>query len=451
MKAFTQKTLSELIRQRIAKRIAFSAVFLTLFFIALTAYDLSKVFSDMSKDLNKTTKELSELIISQSLIYNEKTLKFSIEGMKFPDGYHVKWIKDKSSHQQGFLMKSLLSWQYIYPVNGLDHKYFGIIEINGNLSENHAFFREFWIRIASLLVGIVIMSFLLLPLSNKIPNDLFVIPINYLLSLLRQKNTNIPIKIEKNIGSEIREVIDNVVDLVEKEKKDSAMNTTNLLAQKMIHDIRSPLSVLDMTLLDIKKYVPEFEYSLLTEAIQSVKDTSNNLFLRYRENIEQNDISEELILDHGNNENIISLQNVIETVVIQKRQEWRNEPCNLIVKIEENTQCYRIKAIPNEVKRLLSNILNNAYEAIQDRREIFIELMFEENKGTLNLTIRDFGTGIPEDKINDVLSGMSLKHKGDGIGLSSAVKYMKTLHGNLEITSKIEEGTCVKLHFPIFV
>lgn len=443
IKSYSQKTLSELIRQKIAKRIVFCAIFLTLFLVALTAYDLSKIFSTMSENLKKTTHELSELIISQSLIHNEKTLPFTIAQMNLPEGNRAVWLKNNHRHKKGFVWTSFLSWKYLYPVKTMDNQHFGSIEISGNLSENADFFREFWIRIFSLLFVILTMSFLLLPLSNKIPHELFVSPINYLLNLLRYKDKaqESSIKIEKNIASEIREVIDNVVDLVEKEKKDTAMETINLLAKKMVHDIRSPLSVLDTTLLDIKQDIPEFEYALLHEAIQRVRDTSNNLFACYRENIDDT---------HNNDSNIerhVSLALLLEMLVVQKRQEWRKNPCKIVVEIDENAKIFWIKAVSNEIKRVISNILNNAYEAIHDNREILIQLKPQENM--LCLTVRDFGIGIPSEKIAAVLSGLSLKHEGTGIGLSSALQYMQSINGRLEISSILHEGTCVTLFFPI--
>ena len=450
MKPCPQKTLSQLIRQKIEKRIVFCAMFLTLFLIVLTAYDLSKIVLNLSQELKKTTQELSELIISQSLMHNEKTLPFNIKQTRLIEGTHSTWLKNNNANEKGFVWRSFPSWKYVYPIKTLDNKKFGTIEINGNFSENNEFFREFLIRVVSFLFVIIVMSVLLLPLSNKIPHELFVVPVVYLLNILRQKNTDLSIDAEKNIGSEIREVIDNVVDLIEKEKKDATIETFYLVAQKVIHDIRSPLSVLDMTLLDIKQYVPEFEYSLLNEAIQSVRDTTNNSFSRYRKGIyikNTKSSSKEKATTIDDIESNVSLALILETLVAQKRQEWRENPCNLIVSMDEIAQFFLIKAVPNNIKRILSNILNNSYEAIHEIREILIKLECQEEM--LCIIIHDFGTGIPENKIEDVLSGVSLKHKGMGIGLSSAINYMKTINGNLKITSKLNEGTCVTLFFSI--
>jgi hypothetical protein len=66
----------------------------------------------------------------------------------------------------------------------------------------------------------------------------------------------------------------------------------------------------------------------------------------------------------------------------------------------------------------------------------------------LKIEIKDSGNGIPENKIKQVLIGLSLKHKGKGLGLSSAHKYMNNIKGNLEIFSIENEGTSVNLNFP---
>ena len=441
-------TLSTYIKNKIGRRICIGLVLLILGAIFITAYDLRTVFQIIKTDENKKCQDLALFIIGQKLVGNAKAISIKISSMNRKKDRYT-YIENINKEHEQISWKWPFSWQYIYPINNIDGRKFGYIDVVGSFFDRKQLMLIIYERIILVFGFLMFIFYLFYPLSRKIPEEVFIKPTRALLDLLKNERKNLVL--DANQPEEIYQIQREIIQLMEQLKKTTKEATLLQLSAKVAHDIRSPLSVLDMTIIDIKMHVPEFEYSLLTEAIQSIRDTSNNLFVRYRENIEQSDDSDELIIDDGNSESLLSLQDIIQTVVTQKRQEWRDLPCNLIVKIEENTQCYHIKAIPNEVKRVLSNILNNAYEAIQHRREIFIELTCEENKEILNLTIRDFGSGIPKDKINAVLSGISLKHKGNGIGLSSAVKYMKMLHGNLEITSEIKEGTCVKLYFPIFV
>lgn len=244
-----------------------------------------------------------------------------------------------------------------------------------------------------------------------------------------------------------------------KEERDRTKKHLSEIASQVAHDIRSPISVMDMTLLDIKKYVPAFEYSLLNEAIQSVRDISNNLLVRYRESL--SDKKENFLMDkvqvienakdNGNINRPVLLSSILELILSQKRQEWKKNPCDIQLNVNETEKVVWINAAPNNLKRLLSNLLNNAYEASQDIRKIILQLnrVTFNNDRQLCLTIKDFGVGIPADKVASVLLGLSLKHGGKGIGLSSSLNYMESLGGKLEIDSQVGTGTNIRLLFPL--
>ena len=235
--------------------------------------------------------------------------------------------------------------------------------------------------------------------------------------------------------------------LVESEK----MRAIAKMAAQLAHDIRSPLAVMEITLLALSKNTSDAQRIMLSEAIQNVRDISNNLLERYRNderNVSDSSIvSSEALLDDGNIPRPLLLSSLIENVISQKRQEWHDKPCFLKIIISSCSRGQWIIAAPNQIKRALSNLLNNAYEAIELERDIQIELTKIENK--LQLKISDSGQGIPSDKIDAVLSGVSFKHKGEGLGLVSAKRYLSSLEGELTLSSVEFEGADVILCFPI--
>jgi len=96
---------------------------------------------------------------------------------------------------------------------------------------------------------------------------------------------------------------------------------------------------------------------------------------------------------------------------------------------------------------MISNLLNNAYEALTKNRKISITMIFIQER--LQLQIHDSGLGIPKNQLRHVLNGSSLKHTGEGLGLTGAKKYMSDLGGEIKLSSKLNEGTAVTLLFPI--
>ncbi len=98
---------------------------------------------------------------------------------------------------------------------------------------------------------------------------------------------------------------------------------------------------------------------------------------------------------------------------------------------------------------LLSNVERYAYPGQAGGR---VEIVLAGDNGQLDVTVRDFGRGIPPASLEKVwepffTTGRTLG--GTGLGLA-VVNNLVTdgMHGIAEIHSKVGEGTSVHLHFP---
>jgi len=217
------------------------------------------------------------------------------------------------------------------------------------------------------------------------------------------------------------------------------------LAAHVAHDIRSPLAVMEMELANKKKDKTESNHTVLRAAIQQVRDIANNLLSRYR-HVTPDQEPQEVIQDDGNHHCSLLFYNLLEGSVLNKIQEWCNDTIQLNLHASEMAKYFEIHAAPAKIRSILSNLFNNAYEACNGTGKIQVNL--EINNHFLQLNILDHGVGIPFDSIPDVLAGKSLKHSGNGLGLSTAKKYVESLGGELSIFSKHGEGTNVMLSFP---
>lgn len=220
------------------------------------------------------------------------------------------------------------------------------------------------------------------------------------------------------------------------------------LAAKVAHDIRSPLSVIEIVFRSIMSKISQDEVIILRDALQSVRDIANNVLTHYRQSDTNNvNIKKDTFADDGNIERLIPLFSLVELAASLKRQEWVDYPCELIVDTDINSKCTTIYAAPNEIKRMLSNLLNNAYDALtNENRKIYLKTELINDQ--IILYIQDTGRGISANLHESVLIGLSSKHKGKGLGLSNAKTYMESLGGNLLLTSKTNNGTVLTLQFP---
>lgn len=102
---------------------------------------------------------------------------------------------------------------------------------------------------------------------------------------------------------------------------------------------------------------------------------------------------------------------------------------------------------------LLTNLLKNSMQAIENGGIIGIEI-YEENKNSI-IYVTDNGIGIPKDKLEEVVKpffrvdkSRSRKTGGAGLGLSICKDIVKLHHGELVINSELGKGTIVKISLP---
>lgn len=215
------------------------------------------------------------------------------------------------------------------------------------------------------------------------------------------------------------------------------------LAVNVAHDIKSPLAVMALSIDEAKSHLPDELVNIFQDAIQSVRDIANNLLSRYR----NTEFSVNKVIEEGSQAWPVLIYSLLEKVIHQKKHEWRNNLCDIEFEAEVTCKLIWVNAVPNELRRILSNLLNNAYESLSNYRQIKISLTLIDNM--IIISIIDQGCGIPSEKIPFVLNGYSLKHTGKGIGLSSAIKYVESFSGGkFVLTSEQHQGTQVTLKIP---
>ena len=100
------------------------------------------------------------------------------------------------------------------------------------------------------------------------------------------------------------------------------------------------------------------------------------------------------------------------------------------------------------------NILSNAIKFTEDKGKIDLNVRTLTN-GSLQISVKDNGIGIPKDKMNtlfqpfsQVENVMTRKHKGTGLGLVLIKKLVELQQGTVLMKSQIGKGTTLILTFP---
>jgi len=100
------------------------------------------------------------------------------------------------------------------------------------------------------------------------------------------------------------------------------------------------------------------------------------------------------------------------------------------------------------VRRALTNLLNNAIQAMPDGGTLGISVFCEVAK--VVLTVKDTGVGIPEEVKHKLFTPMvTTKSKGQGLGLAVVKRLVESLNGNITFESQEGKGTQFVIILPI--
>lgn len=207
--------------------------------------------------------------------------------------------------------------------------------------------------------------------------------------------------------------------------------------EQVAHDIRSPLAALEAVLGDLAQ-IPEDRRLLIRSAAGRIRDIANDLLQRHRP-----------ISDGQDSGAALLLSSLVEPVVTEKRLQFRSRhEIEIEAKLESSYGAF-VSVPPAEFKRVLSNLVNNAVEAIEAKSGK-VEVGVTASSGMSVVTIRDDGKGI-EPKTLAKLGARGESHGkagGMGLGLHHARSCSEAWGGRLEIASEPGRGTTVSICLP---
>lgn len=214
-----------------------------------------------------------------------------------------------------------------------------------------------------------------------------------------------------------------------------------LLATQVAHDIRSPLAALDGVLSDVSQ-MPDGKLSLIRMATGRIRDIADDLLETGR--------GAKADAARTTAPATCRLAGLIEPLIVEKRMQYRAKPMiELEARFDAGSRELSASVDAVEFTRVLSNVVNNAVEALGDGRgKVLVTL--SSLVGELVVAVEDDGKGIPPE----ILSRLGRrgetygKDGGSGLGLHHAKTSVESWGGKFEIQSEVGEGTRVLLRLP---
>lgn len=249
-----------------------------------------------------------------------------------------------------------------------------------------------------------------------------------------------------------------LLDIQQKKKmeiENAALQGVLSLAKQVSHDIRSPLSALNMvvgTICDI----PEEKRLLIRNATQRINDIANDLLQKGKStNVERVKNTSTTGLVKSKEFSIEFVPALIDVLISEKRMQYRElTDLDIEINLKDSFGSF-VKLDPSELKRVISNLINNSVEAFKNQQgKISVSVHNLVIHKMVEIVVQDNGAGIPEHILGQlgnqsITYGKEGSTSGSGIGIYHAMKTVESFGGKIYIESTLGVGTIMRIRLPI--
>jgi len=216
------------------------------------------------------------------------------------------------------------------------------------------------------------------------------------------------------------------------------------LAAGVAHEINNPLAIINEKaglIQDLTEMTPDCpqRQKLLPNigAILQSVDRCRTITQRLLGFARRMDVSVELL----------SLNEVIEEVLGFLEKEALHRNIDLQLNLPKDMP--RIASDRGQLQQVFLNILNNAFDAVEDGGQVSIT-SFEVDINTVGVTIQDNGQGMTQETMTHLFEPFFTTKKGRGTGLGLSITYgiVKKLGGDIKVKSQLGAGTTFTVFLP---
>lgn len=228
----------------------------------------------------------------------------------------------------------------------------------------------------------------------------------------------------------------------EKIKAEKAAQSKSMFLANMSHEVRTPMNgIVGLVDLVLKTDLDDKQTNYLNRIAYSGQIMMNVI----------NDILDFSKIEAGKME--------IENVEFEINAVVENLISAMIVRINEKEVDFRViisEQVPKKLRgdplRISQILLNLCSNSIKFTDLGFVEVIIDYQNGHMLFSISDTGIGMTEEQINTIFQSFtqadgstSRKYGGTGLGLTIVKQLVDLMHGDIKLTSKVNEGTQIHL------
>lgn len=207
------------------------------------------------------------------------------------------------------------------------------------------------------------------------------------------------------------------------------------LAKQIAHDIRSPLSALQLFQAQSKN-LSSSEAALVNNIVDRIGHMANDLLEKSR--------------NLPKPTKIIDLQANIKNLIQASTLKSNLKGVRLELDLNTSTNIEKqVQLVPNEFDRVLNNLLENALDATPRNGTIKVSEKVLEKDWCL--FVEDSGPGLKKHVLDSLDAGVAVttKPNGNGLGLSHAYSTIKTWLGSITYEQSNLGGAMFKIQLPV--
>ncbi len=315
------------------------------------------------------------------------------------------------------------------------------------------------IQISFILIYIIIVSLLLfLSISIAIKfssrffrsiNNLILASSNIGKGDLDSKVPEIKTDIElETLNKNFNLMIDRLKTQQEKLLLTERHETWENVARKLAHEIKNPLTPIQLTIDRIKN-----KYDNSIDAKE--KENFNNYLQTIIKQIKQIENLVNEFSDFARMPKPVFQKNDICQIINSSVSLLKEIDKNILIKFNFVKSKLLVKCDNEQISRVFLNLIKNSIESIQEKSKKnpnfakIIDIEITTNNDYINIKITDNGIGFSSDNIKNIVKPyFTTKPKGSGLGLSIVSKIINDHNGSIEFKSN-KNGALVEVVLPL--